>query len=86
MFFNGGYGYYVGLAAAGWLVLVNLSAGIVGNIGICFDVSFSNWMRKRANKVCCILVNIVALSVNHKFRNILFCKLFNFEIFTATLS
>lgn len=77
--------FIVGVAAITYMYLLNLLALIVQNCSLCFDRDFTIWMSSRPHKSVAVLVNIIALLICHKFRNILFSKLFNLDIFTAKL-
>lgn len=77
--------FIVGGAALAYLYLLNFLACIAQNCIICYDKHFKNWFTTRSHKIHCILVNIFSTLVCHKFRNILFSKMFNFDIFTAQL-
>ena len=51
----------------------------------CYDKPFRQWYSYGPNKCCTFFTNIVATLTCHKFRNIIFCKLFTFTVFTAQL-
>lgn len=75
---------FVGLGALGYLYIMNIIAFIAQNVVTCRDKLFYAW-NEGANKCSVIVSNVVALCINHKFRNILFCKLFTFSMFSAYL-
>lgn len=77
--------FLVGGSAMAYLYLLNFLAIIIQNCTICYDRDFKQWFRTKSHKCITILVNIFALIANHKFRNILFCKMFTLDIFTAHL-
>jgi hypothetical protein len=77
--------FFLALAALVYLYLVNLSALFLQNFSLYNDQPFTEWLKETTNKITVIITNIVATLLNHKFRNILFCKLFTFEFFTAQL-
>jgi hypothetical protein len=77
--------FIVGVAAIGYLYLLNILAIFIQNCTICYDRDFKIWMTTRSHKLSSVLVNVFALILCHKFRNILFCKLFKLDIFTARL-
>ena len=76
---------FIGLAALAYLYVLNILAIIIQNIVFCYDKPYRQWYAFGPNKCCSIFVNIVSFLTSHKFRNILFCKLFTFSIFTAQL-
>lgn len=75
---------YIGLAALGYLYILNIFAMIAQNIIVCTDKMFKGW-NVGCNLCFTIFTNFIALICNHKFRNILFSKLFTFSVFTAQL-
>lgn len=75
---------YVGLGALGYLYLLNFVALIGQNVVLCTDKLFRGW-NEGCNKCSVAVTNIIAILINHKFRNILFCKLFTFSIFSGYL-
>lgn len=77
--------FIVGVAAMGYLYIMNILAVFIQNFFLCNDKSFKSWLKSGANRFVTVLVNIIATLANHKFRNLIFCKLFNFDIFTAQL-
>lgn len=77
--------FIVGLAAIGYMYLLNLLALIIQNCSLCYDRDFANWLSARSHKLVVVFVNIIGFLICHKFRNILFSKLFNLDIFTAKL-
>ena len=68
---------FIGLAALGYLYILNIFATIIQNAIICYDKHFSGWYFG-CNKCFYIFTNFFAFLTNHKFRNIVFCKLFTF--------
>ena len=76
---------YLGGGALAFLYILNLFGLIIQNLVFCSDKHFLSWHIACANKCFSTIANIIALVCNHKFRNILFCKLFTFGIFTAQL-
>lgn len=66
-------------------MLLNILALFIQNLTLCNDKMFKSWYNDRTHKIATILTNIVSTICNHKFRNILFCKLFTFAVFSASL-
>jgi hypothetical protein len=77
--------FYIGIAAIGYLVFLNLFAVVLQNYLMYGDEYFIGWVKDNICKIVSYIVNVIGTIISHKFRNILFCKLFNFEIFTAQL-
>lgn len=77
--------FFVAAAALAYLYLLNLLALIVQNIALCYDKHYSTWYKSKPHKISSIIINILSTLISHKFRNILFSKLFTFDIFTAQL-
>lgn len=76
--------FYLGVGALGYLYLLNFLSTIIQNFIFCKDKHYNGW-NKGPNFVCSIITNITATIISHKFRNILFSKLFTFSVFTAQL-
>ena len=76
--------FFIGLAALGYLYLLNIFALCFQNAVICTDKQFKGW-NYGCNSCFCIFSNFIAFLMNHKFRNIIFCKLFAFPVFSAQL-
>ena len=68
----------------GLLYLLNILSIFVQNAIICSDKHFNAW-NVGCNRCFNVIVNFIALLMNHKFRNVLFCKLFTFPVFTSQL-
>lgn len=77
--------FLVGAAALAYLYLLNFLAVILQNYTMCTDKHFKSWYNQRSHKITVITTNILSTLTCHKFRNILFSKLFTFDIFTAQL-
>jgi hypothetical protein len=78
--------FFVASAALAYLYLLNLVSLFVQNCSICYDKDFNSWYRSHnAHKVTTVIINIISVLFNHKTRNLLFCKLFSFGIFSAKL-
>ena len=77
---------YIALGALGYLYILNVIACLAQSIFLCYEREFEGWRGQSGFHRCFYgLVSVVALAVNHKIRNILFCKLFTFKIFSAKL-
>lgn len=76
---------YVALAALGVLYLLNLLS-IVQSIVLCYDKKFSQWRDiSLLNKLYNMFSTLVSLIISHKFKNLMFSRLFAFHIFSAPL-
>lgn len=78
------FSFYIGIGAAAFLYLLNILALFIQTCFVCYDYNFKHWLTG-PNKCVMVFVTIIATAVSHKFRNILFCKLFSFSIFSAQL-
>jgi hypothetical protein len=77
---------WVALAATGYLYFLNLVAAIAQCVFLCYEKAFKTWRDQSGFHKCFYgFTNVVSLCLSHKFRNILFCKLFTFKIFSAKL-
>jgi hypothetical protein len=77
---------YIGLGAMVFLYTMNFAATIAHSIFLCHEKDFLTWVdQSRFHKCFYWFTNILSFVVNHKFKNILFCKLFTFKIFCAKL-
>lgn len=77
---------YIGLGALAFLYLMNIIATIAHSVFLCHEKEFVTWTNvSKFNKCFYWFSNIIGLVINHKFKNILFCKLFTFKIFCAKL-
>lgn len=91
MYYNEAYADHsipllIGLSALAFLYLLNIIAAFVQSAFLCYDKPFTTWKENFAlNRFFYYLTSIVSLCTSHKFRNILFCKLFTFGIFSAQL-
>ena len=75
--------FYIALGALGLLYVLNVLSFIQAII-LCYDKRFSQWRDSSAmNKCFNGFGNIISMSISHKFRNILFCRLFAFHVFSA---
>jgi hypothetical protein len=71
--------FFVGLASIVYLEFLNLFSLGMQNYLMCTDTPFVSWFQESTpHKIATVSVNIVSTLITHKFRNILFCKLFNF--------
>ncbi len=77
---------YIGFGALGFLYIMNIAATIAHSIFLCYEKEFVDWTaRSKFNKCFYYFTNAMGLVANHKFKNILFCKLFTFKVFCAKL-
>lgn len=58
---------------------------VLQTIALCSDSVFKSW-NIGVNKCVFLLVTAISTLVSHKFKNVLFSKLFNFSIFCAPLT
>lgn len=78
--------FYIGIAALAYLYLLNIFALIIQNIVFCYDKQFRTWYAAIGfHKCSAFWVNLLSVLFNHKFRNVMFCKLFTFSVFSAQL-
>lgn len=76
--------FIIGVSAIGFLYLLNIIALIAQNVIVCADKPFRVW-NTGCNSCFYVFVNFFSFLINHKFRNIVFCRLFTFLVFTAQL-
>eukprot|EP00919_Chromeraceae_sp_WS-2016_P000435 GHVR01001093.1.p1 GENE.GHVR01001093.1~~GHVR01001093.1.p1 ORF type:complete len:151 (+),score=4.51 GHVR01001093.1:2740-3192(+) len=76
---------FIGLASLGFLYLLNIFAIIVQSSMLCSDRNFSSWINTTSNKVFYIFASLISLIINHKFRNIIFSRLFTFSVFSSQM-
>lgn len=77
---------YIGLGAMGFLYIMNITACLAQSIFLCYEKDFVAWSSEsKCNKCFYILSTFLSLFANHKFKNILFSKLFTFKVFAARL-
>ena len=77
--------FFVGAAALAYLYVLNILSLIVQNIVFCYDKHYRQWYAFGPHKCCTVFTNTISALTSHKFRNLLFCKLFTFSVFTAQL-
>jgi hypothetical protein len=76
---------YVALGALGMLYLLNVLS-FVQAIVLCYDRKFTQWKDGSAlNKVFNFVANLVGMMVSHKFKNLMFSRLFSFNMFSAMM-
>lgn len=77
---------FIGLGALAFLYIMNIIATIAHSVFLCYEKEFVAWTNaSRFNRCFYWFSNMIGLVLNHKFKNILFCKLFTFRIFCAKL-
>ena len=78
--------FFIGIAALAYLYTLNIVAAFAQGIFLCYEREFAEWKQQsRFHKCFYVLVSILSITFTHKLRNILFCKLFTFRIFSAKL-
>lgn len=65
--------------------IINIFALIVQNCILRYDNNFQRWTSITVTKSFYIICSVLSLLISHKFKNMMFCKLFNFTIFKAHL-
>ena len=74
------------LGAMGFLYIMNITACLAQSIFLCYEKEFLTWAREsKCHKCFYWVATLFSLIANHKFKNILFCKLFTFKFFSARL-
>ncbi len=76
---------YLLLSSLTFNYLLNILCIIVQNCYLRGDTKFNRWLKDGVNRCWFYFVSIVSLLTLHKFKNIMFCKLFNFNILSAQL-
>lgn len=77
---------WIGLGSLGYLLVLNVIGTISQGIFLCYEKAFMTWREQSGFHKCFyFFVNLVSLGISHKFRNILFCKLFTFKVVSAKL-
>lgn len=78
-------GMYVALGSLGLLYLLNLLS-IIQSIVLCYDKRFCSWRDGSIlNKLYNMFTTIISILISHKFKNLMFSRLFAFHIFSAQL-
>jgi hypothetical protein len=76
----------IGLGAMAFLYVMNITAWLAQSIFLCYEKEFVNWAgESKFHKCFYWFASMLSLVANHKFKNILFCKLFTFKVFSARL-
>lgn len=76
---------YVVLAALGILYILNLLS-IIQSCVLCYDKKFCQWRDSSLlNKIYNMFSNFISLVISHKFKNLIFTRLFAFCIFSSQL-
>lgn len=77
---------FIALGAMGFLYIMNITACLAQSIFLCYEKEFLTWAREsKCHKCFYWVTTLFSLIANHKFKNILFCKLFTFKFFSARL-
>jgi hypothetical protein len=69
----------------GFNYILNLIFIFTQNLSLKNDKKLKFWLEGSLNSCWYISISFIALLTTNKFKNILFCKLFNFKILTARL-
>jgi hypothetical protein len=78
-------GIYIAVGALGLLYLLNVLS-IVQSIILCYDKKHSQWKDSSAmNKFYNTFSTLIGIFVSHKFKNLMFSRLFAFVVFSAPL-
>jgi hypothetical protein len=78
---------YLILAGLGVFAVLNIFGFIAHTISLCTDSCFSKWMKSGcSNCTGFFITTLFSLTVNYKFKLILFSKIFNFTVFKAQLT
>lgn len=76
---------YIALASLALLYLLNLLS-IIQSILLCQDKRFCTWRDNSfLNKLYNMFSTFISLCISHKFKNLMFSRLFAFHIFSAPL-
>ena len=77
---------WIALGSLAWLYFLNLVGTVAQCVFLCHEKEFVTWRDSSGFHRCFYgFINVLSLCFNHKTRNILFCKLFTFKIFSAKL-
>lgn len=68
-----------------FMFLLNIIALFAQNCFLTTDIQFNKWLGATRNKTAYYTVSFFSFLMSHKFKNILFCKMFNFQVFKAQL-
>ncbi len=78
---------YLILAGLGAFFVLNFAGFFAHTVLLCVDKRFSQWMKSSCSNVTAfLLTTVLSLTVNYKFKLILFSKIFNFGVFKAELT
>ena len=77
--------YWLVLGGLGILYFFNLIFLLVQNISLRNDRRLKSWLAGTFNSCWYWSASLIGLLATNKFKNILFCKLFNFTVFSARL-
>lgn len=77
--------YYLVLGGLGGLYFFNFIFVFVQNISLRNDRRLVSWLTGTFNSCWYYSATVIGLFATNKFKNILFCKLFNFTVFSAKL-
>lgn len=78
---------YLILAGLGVFALLNIFGFIAHTVQLCTDSFFNKWMKSGCSPCTGFFIaTLLSLTINYKFKLILFSKIFNFNAFKAQLS
>lgn len=78
-------GIYIALGSLGVLYILNVLS-IVQSIVLCYDKKHAQWKDSSAmNKFYNAFSTLVGIVISHKFKNVMFSRLFAFTMFSAPL-
>ncbi len=78
---------YLILAGIGVFAVLNIFGFVAHTIQLCTDSSFNKWMKSGcSNSAGFFITTLLSLTINYKFKLILFSKIFNFAVFKAQLT
>ena len=78
---------YLILAGLGMFAVLNMFGFLFHTAQLCNDKRFSSWIKSScSNSATFFFTTLFSLAINYKFKQIMFCKIFNFGIFKAELT
>jgi hypothetical protein len=60
-------------------------AFLIQNIYLMGDMTFKKWLDMGSHRCCYYFCSLVSFLTTHKFKNVLFCKMFNFNFLKGKL-
>lgn len=77
--------FYIIGASFALLYMLNVLALLVQNIYLMGDMNFNKWLSMGSNRCFYYFVSVTSVLTTHKFKNFMFCKMFNFVFLKARL-